>query len=263
MKKPRVAFCPCDDANLPFFVKMQNSLRKFHSEKELPLIRYEMKEIQDPMKWYKATPLIAKELIKDYDFVLKLDADQIITGDISEAWKGEQDVAVVQNSNPREHAAYPIQCLDIHPLQYVNCGFVGMRSEEFINHWFNLCQSYHFNNWQYREQDLLNIMVHYGNYNIKWLDASNKWYGLISKGFWAQIELTTHICTKEVCNHNFQPRLILPKNEEWPQDEDKQIVCIHFAGGNDPDKGNYRIRFKPEVVKRLELLTKGGENNAK
>lgn len=82
-----------------------------------------------------------------------------------------------------------------------------------------------------------------GPYTVKLLDMSNKWHGLISKGYWPSIELVGD-------------KLILRKNDEWPIDEDKEIMAIHFAGGNDPQKGVYRTKFKPEVVKYLDSLVK-------
>jgi hypothetical protein len=93
-----------------------------------------------------------------------------------------------------------------------------------------------------KEQDLLNIMVFYCNYDVKFLDAENSFYGLASKGYWSEVILKGD-------------ELILPGNEEWNK-EDKTIRVIHFAGGNSPDKGNFRIRFQPEIVKRIEELTK-------
>lgn len=243
MNKPRVAFVPCDDANLPHLQRLINSLRKFHSEEELPLIRYDLNNVQDPNKWYYATPMIARELLKEYDCVIKMDADMLITGDISAVWDGDFDLSVVQNSNPRDFQNYPYQLLTIDPLQYVNNGLVGIKNAELVEHWWKLCQGPLFPAFQMREQDILNILV-LMNYNIKYLDASDKWYGLISKGYWPQIEVRD------------AGRLTLPKNDEWPVDSDKQIVCLHWGGGNDPAKGNYKIKFQPEVVKRLDELVK-------
>ena len=40
-KKKRVAFCPADQNNEKFFQQLQTSLRKFHSEENLPLIRFD------------------------------------------------------------------------------------------------------------------------------------------------------------------------------------------------------------------------------
>jgi lipopolysaccharide biosynthesis glycosyltransferase len=244
--KPLAFFTIADNNNLPYAKMMTNSLKKFHPDAEVIVVGEEqIKAYNDPMFFYRATPIIASELLEQYETVVKLDADQIITGDLSHIWEGKFDVACVNNSNPREYKAYPYTVWNIHPLAYLNAGFVVMKSKKFVDHWKQLCMSDHFNYYQMKEQDLLNIMVWYMNYiyDIKLLDSSDKWHGLISKGYWPQIELRETL-------------LVLPKNEEWPVDSDKQIVCLHWAGGNSPDKMNYRTRFKPEVVKYLDKLVK-------
>ena len=38
--------------------------------------------------------------------------------------------------------------------------------------------------------------------------------------------------------------------------EDHEIKIIHFGGGNIPNKGNFRIKFQPDVVGRIEWLIK-------
>jgi hypothetical protein len=89
-------------------------------------------------------------------------------------------------------------------------------------------------------------MVHYGNYRVRNFDASENWHGLVSKGWWQYMELKDE-------------QLILPKADRpWPMDGDKVIKVIHFAGGNtpEPNKMNYKIRFKEDVIKWLDKLTK-------
>lgn len=244
MKKV-IVFTPADKNNLKYFEMLKTSLRKFHTEAELPLMLIDEEKIKsydDPMFFYKATPLVGKELIKEYEYVIKLDADQIITGPLNALWEGDFDVAVVNNSNPREYKSYPYQILNIHPYSYVNCGCVVMKSEAFIDWWLNSCSSSLFNGFQMKEQDLLNIMVHSNNYKLKRLDESDSFYGLASKGYWANIVMEGD-------------KLVLKKNKEWP-DKDKIIKIIHWAGGNEPGKMNYRTRFQPEVIKRLDELLK-------
>lgn len=242
-------FCIADKNNIPYYEMLKASLSKFHPDIPLILIDEDkIRKYQDMDFFYRATPIIASQLLEEYDAVCKLDADQIITGNLDHIWEGEFDVAVVNNSNPREDKAYPIRFMDIHPLSYVNCGFVVMKSKAFVKHWLELCKSTHFPNFQYREQDLLNILVFYcseifgGPYIVKFLDSSDKWHGLVSKGFWNQIELRGK-------------DLVLPKNDEWNK-EDQTIVCIHWAGGNTPDKMKYKLHFKEEVCKRLDELVK-------
>ena len=247
----RVYFSIADNNNLVHYNKLLNSFKKFHPKEELLLVGEEqIKAVGDPNFFYRATPYIADQLFSQgYDEICKLDADQIITGNLDHIWEGDFDVAVVNNSNPREAKSYPVSVLNINPLAYVNCGFVVMKSKVFVKHWLGLCYSEHFPFYQMREQDFLNIMCFYmsepfnGPYKVKFLDHSDKWHGLISKQYWPNVELIDN-------------KMVLKKNEEWPIDGDKTIVAIHFAGGNDPKKGNYRLYFKPEVIKYLDGLIK-------
>ena len=97
-----------------------------------------------------------------------------------------------------------------------------------------LCMSRHFNNYQFREQDLLNILCSdYHNYKVKWLEEKD-FYGEQAKPFWAQAKLVGN-------------KIMVGEHE---------IKVIHFGGGNIPNKGNFRIRFQPEIVKRIEELIK-------
>lgn len=247
-KKPVIAFSVADENNIKYFKMMEASLRKFHSKEELPLVLIggdQLKQViqQDPAFYYRATPIVAKDLIPSYETVIKLDADQVITGDLSHLWKEKFDIGVVNNSNPRETKAYPVTVWNIHPLSYVNAGLVVMKSEEFVDHWWQLCMSPHFDFYQMREQDLLNILVFYGNYKVNFLDAKNMWHGLISKGYWPDIKLK-------------KGKLVLPKDKEWPLDGDKEIKLIHWAGGNQPGKMNFNLHFKDKVAKHLRKLSR-------
>ena len=131
----RAYFTIADNNNLKYYEMMKNSLKKFTSD---PLILIDQEKIQqlgDPHFFYRATPIIAKALFKDYDMLCKLDCDQIITGNLDHIWEEDYDVAVVRNSNPREDAKYQVRLMDIHPFSYVNCGFVVMKSKAFVEHW--------------------------------------------------------------------------------------------------------------------------------
>ena len=245
----RCYFTIADRVNMQYYDSLKNSLAKFTKDPLILIDEAKINQLGDPNFFYRATPIIASGLLRDYDAVCKLDVDQIILGNLDHIWEGDFDVAVVRNSNPREDEVYPVRLLDIPPTMYANCGFVVMKSKPFVEHWLKLCMSAHFNNYQYREQDLLNIMIFYmgedfgGPYKTKHLDSSNKFHGLALKGFEPNVILR-------------DGKLILPKNEEYPQDEDKEIVCWHVAGGNIANKMNYKIRFSEEVSKYISELVK-------
>ena len=247
--------------------KMINSLRKTNPDIEkiadivlytqADALRHGFTMLPNDLKMRYMTPIFVNELLETYECVARLDSDMIITGDITHIFDGAFDVAVVQNGNPREIKSQvalmgrPVTVWDIDPIDYVNCGFVVVKSKRFAKHWLSLCteQRAHY---QFYEQDFLNILCFYGDYNVRFLDreANNEYFGLVSKGYWSEVVLK-------------DKQLILPKNsgteqDLWPVDADKTIKCIHVAGGADPTKFNYDwlpSRFQPEVAEHLKLLT--------
>lgn len=241
-------FVPADQNNLNYFKMFEKSLRKFHTEKEVDLIlvgEEDIKKYNDPAFFYRAKPLVGLSLLDKYDCVIGADADQIVTGKLNAIWEADYDVAVVNNSNPREFESYPYQFLNIHPLAYVNCGLVAMKSKAFVQFWLNMCYSIFFEAWQMKEQDVLNVLINSNNFKVLYLDSMDSFYGLASKGYWQYIAKSAN-------------SLVLPKNADgttqWP-DRDKQIKVIHWAGGNDPSKMNFDIRFQPDVAAYLKELT--------
>lgn len=257
MKNKTAVFTIADDNNLKYAQQLEKSFRYFHKEDEADFFIFSGLDLgtalkQDPMFFYRATPALGKMfMLQGYENVVKIDADSLVLGNIAHTWEGEVDLGVVNNTSPRDLAnaqakGMNLTVWNIHPLSYVNCGFVVMKSKEFIEHWQGLCASPHFNFYQYREQDLLNILVFYGNYHVKFLDASDKWHGLICKGYEPKIELS---------GTNKNRQLVLKTNDEWPTDGTKQICVWHAGGGNDPNKMNIDTKFKPEVVKWLKTLT--------
>jgi len=249
MKKPKVFFTVADDKNMPYATKMINSLRKFHSEEELPVVIYTEKEVGDPTNFYRQKAMFARELINEYDLVIGADADQIITGPLDYLFEGDYDMGGVLNFSRVDVQKYGVvTTLDIAPQAYFNCGLVAMKSKQFVDHWWALCNSYHFNNYQYREQDLMNIMIHYGHYKIKCFDHADPetgysaWHGLLSKGEWHRMILK-------------DGKLVLPAGDDKYPDHDKEIKVMHFAGGqNNPEKMNYRLFCSEEVISHLDGL---------
>ena len=237
---------------MQYYEGLKNSLAKFTQDPLILIDELKIQQLGDPHFFYRATPIIAKALLKDYDAVCKLDIDQIILGNLDHIWEGEFDAAVVRNSNPREDKVYPVRLLDISPASYVNCGFVVMKSKPFVEHWLKLCMSGHFNNFQFREQDLLNIMCFYmsepfgGPYKVKHLDDGDAFHGLASKGYWPNVILRDE-------------KLFLPPvidGEVTYPDKEKEIKVIHWAGGAIGGKMNYRLYFQPEVCGFIDGLIK-------
>lgn len=243
--------------------KMLNSLRKFHSEEELPLVVVKGDDLKqrlekDPDFFYRATPVMAKELFElGYEYVLKLDCDQIITGDLdyvlnSKGW----DVGTVLNFNRMDSQKYGVITVwDIGPNNYVNCGFVAMRNKEFVNEWHRLCFSDHFKNYRMWEQDLLNIMCYYFPFKHKIFDQFDKmnsyaaWHGLIAKSEWQNA-----VIMKDETSATGK-RLILKPTKDKYVPQMLELKVLHWAGGKDEKKMHYRTRFSEEVIEYLDYLT--------
>lgn len=258
VKKPVIAFTAYDANNAKFGNGLRNSLRKFHTESELPLYELQGKELEeytknDPQFWYRQKPVIASKFINDYECVIGLDADQIITGDLSYIWKTKDyDVATVINYNRGDAQTYgPVTGWGILPIEYFNCGLVAMRNPKFVQLWLDQCRSERFDHMQYREQDLLNAMCYFGNWNVRCLDHGdgpakmNAFWGLIAKSDYPRAHLVDN-------------DIVIPKGEgDTPFPPiDMKVNIIHFAeGNNNPQKGNYRTMFNDEkVIKRLDYL---------
>jgi len=238
MKNKVIAVSVADANNLKYFEMMKNSLRKFHTEEELPLALIgpdQLKLNPDPSFFYRATPMLGNQFlnIEGYDTVIKLDADQIITSDLNHILKDKEDYDVGTVLND-----LPLRVWDIQT--YYNCGMVVMKSREFVKHWLDLCFSPHFDRYQYREQDILSILTSdYFKYKVKCYDLGDRLNGLIAKPSWIKCYMDDN-----------KIMLDAPTGK-------KQLSVIHFAGGNsDPAKGNYKIKFQPDVVKYIDSLIK-------
>ena len=245
-KKKVIAFIPADKNNQEMAQQLINSIRKFHSAKELPIVVLDNPNPSDKEFWYRAKPVLAMNYIKDYELVIGLDADQICFGSLSEILNSEYDVATVLNINRVDPSKYGIvQFQGVAPSEYVNNGLVALRSEDFINRWYTLCFSKYFSRLQYREQDILNVLVHYGGYNVRCLDhysgGYKAWHGLVAKGETANAYLK-------------DGEVIIPKGETGYPDSDIVLKMWHTAGGAEEKKRNYRIYFNDSVQKYIEWL---------
>lgn len=237
-EKKRCVACPCDasEKNQKFLGQFVNSLKKFHPDIEVKF--YDNPNPEDKDFWYRAKAILAKQLfLEGYDEVCIADVDQIVLGDLSDIWEGDYDIASVMND-----PSFPIGVWDIGPqfgVPYYNNGLVVIKNQQFVDHWMNLNFSPHFSRYQYREQDTQNLLVSdYFNYKNRNLDEGDKIYGEFGKPFWASAKLVDGKVMVDV------------------NGVEKQLMIIHFGGGNTPDKGNYRIRFSEEIVKHIEELIK-------
>mgnify|MGYP001596856716 CR=1 FL=1 len=254
MKKPVILFTMADKANIPYYKMFLTSLRKFHSEKDLPVVLYTEEQIKTKEDWYRAKPMFARELIKEYDLVIGADCDQLVLGNLDHIIKGDDyDVGTVLNINRVDPSVYGLISFGtIQPNEYYNNGLVALRSEKFINHWWNLCTSSHFNRMPMGEQGFLNVMCHYGDYKVRCFDRFDPiydiamWNGLVFKGE----SLRAKLEGKDV--------VLYPDKDNYP-DRRTIIKLWHPAGGNTPNKMNYRLYFDESMIAYIDGLVKEDE----
>ena len=254
----KTVLCIIDDNRDEKLSKMfLNSIRKFHDEEELPVKIIKREDytefMEDPHFYYRAKCLIAKRFIDEYDTVIVADADQIMTGDISHILSLEDyDIGTVMNFNKKDTEEYGVvSVFNIPPQEYLNAGFIAIRNKNTLEHWHSLCMGRFFPVLRYREQDLLNIIAHYGNYAVRVFDLYDPEYdysalhGLASKGWWDKIRL---VADKFMLLPEDVPALLRPT----------EVKILHWAGGNSV-KMNYKIHFNEECIKRLDYLVSGDE----
>jgi hypothetical protein len=273
-KKPVLIFSAADQNNFPYAVMLFRSLSKFHPDLPMILFTNETRQtelsklpksvavrdvtpyLDDPMFWYRQKPLLAEQFMDDYELVLGMDADQIVTGSLDYILNTKDyDVGTVINwnrSDPQIYGFVELGRIGIAPPEYFNCGLVAMRSKQFVHHWKVVCFTEQFNRMQYKEQDILNILCYFGNYNIRCFDHTDgvakyyAWHGLIAKGELARAELRG-------------TDIVVPKGEgdtPFPPD-DVVIKVIHTGGGNIPNKLNYQGWFSDQkIVERITELVK-------
>jgi len=252
--KPVVFVTIADVNNLKYAKALKNSFQKFHKDIPFEIITGEALEgftKNDPMFFYRATPIVGEQYLKEYELVVKIDADSIVLGDLSYIWNTKDyDVGTVINWNRIDPQRYGlVQGWGILPVEYMNCGLVAMRNPKFVHEWKNLCFTKQFDRLQFKEQDLLNALLYFGNWNVRCFDHGDgpaqmhAWWGLISKGEWPRAEVKKEI-------------IYIPQglgNTPFPP-VDMELKIIHVAGGNVPNKMNYHTWFKPEVAKRIDYL---------
>lgn len=270
-KKPVVVFTTADKNNLQYAIPFIKSLRKFH---DWPLILYTNETdpaklpkaknltivdvtpyLEDKQFFYRQKPILGEPLLDEYELVLGMDCDQLVLGDLSYILETKDyDVGVVLNANRIDFKYYgwvEMMRIGIQPIEYFNCGMVAMRSKKFVHNWLVNCITPQFDRMQYKEQDILNIMCYFGNWNVRCFDHHdgvknyNAWHGLIGKSEWSRAFVK-------------DGKIIVPKGEgdtPYPP-ADMEIKVAHLGGGKDAKKDNWGAYFSPEAMKRIEEILK-------
>ena len=235
--------------------KMMASFNRFHPD--IPLYMLTEKEINKevqtvvPMGLSYLNPLLSRTIADDYDLVVHLDTDVIVTDRLDEILEGDYDIAVARNNADQGSAGCgPPHCLsgEVDIFKYANAGVVASTKKEFWDDWVELNQK-NFNKYPMHEQDNLNILLKSGKYEVKWLDPVDKplYYNIASA--YGDVEKWNGRWDK---HWESWERIEVKDDKLWL--DGKLIKMLHYAGGHTPDKFNLTKHFSDEVTEHIKKL---------
>ena len=186
MKKIAIStWCTDDYATLLGVEKLTNSIKHFHPEVDHFIVDTEMTEkIRENYSWMKPVWMMAPTcmpFIDDYDMVIHLDADAVVTGPLDEMFNSTADVIGVRNNTSKNTAGAHRGITIPHsppfgngnpiPMQqFINAGMVGVNKKEFWYDWHNLNEQVAKTGMS-DEQDTLNNLFHWEKYNSEVIDV--------------------------------------------------------------------------------------------
>ncbi|MBF8249488.1 MAG: hypothetical protein HW400_89 [Candidatus Levybacteria bacterium] len=239
MKK--VCFVPVDDKHyyLTGTPVMINSFKRFHPDIDLVVIRQNTVDKLFPEKgidWYNATPYFAQFLFDDYDLVVKMDADHIVAGRMTEIFDNvDYDVAGPWNFNDYENMSVE----SVTAEMYVQGGLIASTSKEFWLKWQEMNSD--AKKYRGRENDVLNLVIYKAmpELKLKIVDKERDYYGCKSL--------------------NREPEFYLENDKLMCRGE--QVLAYHNAkGGVYPKLDFDNMPFTDEVKKWLKGIGNYGQS---
>ena len=233
--------------------KLKNSARYFHPDIPMHIcgnnIISEMKAKYPWSSWYTFDPLIAEYFINDYDMLVHIDADSIITGPLDELLVGDFDIAGVRNNNDRGQTSCTggVWCSQTPGVSLIykslNAGLIASTSKAFWEEFKYRNQS-EGKNHPFGEQCVFNRIFYEGKYRAKMLDPveANVYYGT-----------SQQICDRGVLESAWK-RLYMQDGELYS--DEKKVKIIHNANGHRIPKLQYQGWVNPDVRDFLDKITK-------
>ena len=170
-------------------------------------------------KAFEIRPRLLSYLLKDFDGVIYLDADTVVTAPLDEFLAGDYEVAGSLN-------------IDGFGQNFLNAGVHAVRSDSFCREWAEL---------MYRpdsgpsNQVYFNQLAYSGRFRLKIVDSKDVYYNERSRQYWKDIIRTDgHL----VCN-------------------DRVVKVLHWAGGTGRMEQKLSSKdFRSEVREFLNTITK-------
>lgn len=225
-----------DGEGTPVFI---NSFKHFHPH--IPLVVFRNPTVQrvmaqEGLNWLIAKAAFARRLIDDYELVVDMDADHVVTGYMEAVFDADYDVGAPWNYNDYQLAAYA----NIGHDQYLQGGLIASRSRRF---WeiFDKESRDHWREHGSHENNTLN-MIWYHNPEVVAMrrlvfDRDRDYYGCKSL--------------------NREPEFYIRNDELWCRGE--RVFAYHHAKGPPamPKLQFDRMPFSPEVRSWLKSISSG------
>ena len=195
-------WCTDDYVDLIGLDKLHNSIKHFHPEIDHVVVDSKMtKEIENEIPWMKNIWMMAPTclpLANDYDMVIHLDGDAVVTGPLDEMINSTAEVIGVRNNNSLNQAGAPYGITIRHmepfgdgsdiPLQgFINAGMIAAQGKDFWEDWHDVNsqvadvtnKGFYNPGWG-DENDTLNQIFHSDKYDSEVIDptGSGVSYGL-------------------------------------------------------------------------------------
>ena len=195
-------WCTDDYVDLIGLDKLHNSIKHFHPEIDHVIVDSKMtKEIEKEIPWMKNIWMMAPSclpLADDYDMVIHLDGDAVVTGPLDEMINSTAEIIGVRNNNSLNqagaHNGITIRHMEPFgngsdiPLQgFINAGMIAAQGKDFWEDWHDVNsqvadvtnKGYYNPGWG-DENDTLNQIFHSDKYNSEVIDpiGSGVSYGL-------------------------------------------------------------------------------------
>ena len=195
-------WCTDDYVDLIGLDKLHNSIKHFHPEIDHVVVDSKMtREIEKEIPWMKNIWMMAPSclpLANDYDMVIHLDGDAVVTGPLDEMINSTAEIIGVRNNNSLNqagaHNGITIRHMEPFgngsdiPLQgFINAGMIAAQGKDFWEDWHDVNsqvadvtnKGYYNPGWG-DENDTLNQIFHSDKYNSEVIDpiGSGVSYGL-------------------------------------------------------------------------------------
>ena len=213
---------------------MVNSFRKFHPDIDLVVFRQDTadKIFQTGVTWYNAKPNFA-ELLFDYDLIVNMDADHVITGRMTEVFDNvDYDVGAPLNFNDYENTSVQ----NVTEEMFLQGGMIASTKKGFWLRWKEMNKD--AMKYKCRENDVMNLVIYNDmpHLKLKIFDKDKDYYGCKSL--------------------NREPEFYIEKDQLMCRGEN--VLAYHHAKGGVYPKLNFdTMPFIPEVRNWLKHLAYG------